>query len=281
MNLKSALGWTAFWVSIALVFAGFVFYFMGAEKALEFLAGYVIEFSLSMDNMFLFLMIFTVFQIAPHNQRRVLNWGIFGAVLMRLCFIVAGLTLIRQFEWMLYVFGGILIVTAAKIIFGKEKPIDFDKNPLLRLVRRVLPITSDYHGDKFFVRIDRVLYATPLFVVIVIIESTDLLFAIDSIPAIFAVTTDLFIVYTSNIMAVLGLRSLYFLLQYAQSAFTYVKQGVGIILFFAGVKMLLAIWHIKLPIWLSLSIITGIMATSIIVSLIVGKYGPKKSLPSE
>lgn len=273
MTFKKALFWTAFWVAVALIFNAGVLYFEGHQKALEFFTGYIIELSLSMDNVFLFLMIFTMFGIKAEYQRRALNYGIIGAIIMRLIFILLGVSIITRFEWVLYIFGGILIITALKIIFGKEEEIHPEDNKLVILFKKFFPVTTELHGNKFFVRLNGVLHATPLFIVVLVLESSDLLFAIDSIPAIFAVTTDPFIIYTSNILAILGLRSLYFFMERIQQAFVFIKQGVGVILFITGVKMLLLIFHIKVPILVALSLIVGVLVISIILSLLVGKRG--------
>ncbi|ADG82337.1 TerC/Alx family metal homeostasis membrane protein [Thermincola potens] len=281
MTFKKALFWTAFWVAVALIFNAGVLYFEGHQKALEFFTGYIIELSLSMDNVFLFLMIFTMFGIKAEYQRRALNYGIIGAIIMRLIFILLGVSIITRFEWVLYIFGGILIITALKIIFGKEEEIHPEDNKLVILFKKFFPVTTELYGDKFFVRLNGILHATPLFIVVLVIESSDLLFAIDSIPAIFAVTTDPFIIYTSNILAILGLRSLYFFMERIQQAFVFIKQGVGVILFITGVKMLLLIFHIKVPILVALSLIVGVLVISIILSLLVGKRGRSRPIVQE
>ncbi|KNZ70827.1 integral membrane protein TerC [Thermincola ferriacetica] len=273
MTFKKALFWTAFWVAVALIFNAGVLYFEGHQKALEFFTGYIIELSLSMDNVFLFLMIFTMFGIKAEYQRRALNYGIIGAIIMRFIFILLGVSIITRFEWVLYIFGGILIITALKIIFGKEEEIHPEDNKLVILFKKFFPVTTELYGNKFFIRLNGILHATPLFIVVLVIESSDLLFAIDSIPAIFAVTTDPFIIYTSNILAILGLRSLYFFIERIQQAFVFIKQGVGVILFITGVKMLLLIFHIKVPILVALSLIVGVLVISIILSLLVSKRG--------
>ena len=274
MSFRKAAYWTAFWVLVASAFAGGVYYSMGQEKALEFFAGYVIELSLSMDNLFLFLMLFSCYGIECQHQRRILNYGIMGAVILRLIFIVLGLAVIERFHWVLYVFGGILIVTAYKMAFGGEADACPQENWALRLFRKFMPVTAENHGEHFFVRIKGILHATPLFVVLLLIESTDILFAVDSIPAVFAITTDPFIVYSSNILAILGLRSMYFFLEEMQRAFVYVKYGVALILAVTGVKMLLIIWGIKVPVPIALGLIVGILVLSIIASLLFGKKEP-------
>lgn len=271
MSLKKAVLWTLFWIGVAMVFNLGVYIFMGPQKALEFFTAYVIEKSLSMDNIFVFLMIFSLFAIKPQYQRRVLNFGIFGAIIFRAIFILLGVSLIKQFEWLLYIFGALLIFTAFKIVFGKEEEIHPEENKLVLLFKRFFPVTNQMHGEKFFVRLNKVLHATPLFITVLVIESSDIMFAVDSIPAIFAITTDPFIVYFSNILAILGLRSLYFVLESVQRAFVYIKQGVGVILFFTGVKMLLLMFHIKIPILVALGLIICVLVISIVASLIHGR----------
>jgi len=271
MPFKKAALWTTFWFLLAMIFAGGVYYYMGQDKAMEFLAGYLIELSLSIDNLFLFLMLFSIYRIDCRYQRRILNWGIAGAVVMRLIFIVLGIAIVQKFHWVLYVFGVILIVTGYKMAFGKETEPCMEDNWAIKLLKKFMPVTCDIYGNRFFTRLGGVLHATPLFVVLLLIESTDLLFAIDSIPAVFAITTDPFIVYSSNILAILGLRSLYFFLERVQRVFVYVKYGVALLLSVTGVKMLLVIWHIKVPVPVALGIIASILAGSIIASILFGK----------
>jgi len=274
MSFKKAAFWTAFWFLVATGFAGGVYYYQGQDKALAFFAGYLIELSLSMDNLFLFLMLFSCYRIECAYQRRILNYGLLGAVVLRLIFIVLGLAIVERFHWVLYIFGGILIVTAYKMAFGKESEPCMEENWAIRLFKKIMPVTCDHHGEKFFVRINGILHATPLFVVLLLIESTDLVFAIDSIPAVFAITTDPFIVYSSNILAIMGLRSLYFFLERMQRAFVYVKYGVALLLAVTGVKMLLTIWGYKVPVPAALGIIAAILIGSIIASLLFGKKEP-------
>ena len=212
MEPKKALKWVIFWISIALAFNAGVYYFLGQQKAIEFLTGYIIEESLSVDNLFVFLVLFKYFKIPFHAQRRVLNWGIIGVIILRGVFILLGSALISTFSFVLFFFGAILIYSGYQMAFGKDKEIHPENNKVLRLFKRFYRTTTDYHGEKFFVKKDGIKYATPLFVCLLVLESTDLVFAIDSIPAIFAITTDPFIVFSSNILAVLGLRSMYFLL---------------------------------------------------------------------
>lgn len=273
MEPKKALKWVIFWISIALAFNAGVYYFLGQQKAIEFLTGYIIEESLSVDNLFVFLVLFKYFKIPFHAQRRVLNWGIIGVIILRGVFILLGSALISTFSFVLFFFGAILIYSGYQMAFGKDKEIHPENNKVLRLFKRFYRTTTDYHGEKFFVKKDGIKYATPLFVCLLVLESTDLVFAIDSIPAIFAITTDPFIVFSSNILAVLGLRSMYFLLSAVADKFEFVKKGVGIILCYVGVKMLIPIvnssWHI--PVYVSLIVILGVLSLSVITSIIINR----------
>lgn len=263
-----------FWILLALCFNAGVYFFMGREKALEFLGGYVLEQSLSIDNLFMFLMVFTSYGIKRHNQRRVLNYGIIGAVLLRLVFILFGVAVVSLFHWVLYIFGVVLIISGMGIIFKDEADTDFKNKTILKVLGKVIPITNRLYGERFFVRKGRTLYATPLFAIIILIESTDIIFAIDSIPAIFSITTDVFIVFTSNIFAILGLRSLYFALGSLQEKFRYVKYGVAMILTFTGLKLIIMIFDINIPVPASLGIIASILLVSIFLSLAAkGKNG--------
>ncbi len=271
MDFKKAFLWTGFWILIALIFNAGVYMFMGRQPALDFLTGYVIELSLSMDNVFVFLMIFSFFGISYHYQKRALTYGIIGAVIMRLIFILLGVSVVKRFEWILYIFGAVLIVTAIKIFVGKEESVHPENNKIVKLFTRFFPVTNSLQGEKFFTRINGVLHATPLFIVVLVIESSDLLFAIDSIPAVFSVTKDPFIIYTSNIMAIMGLRSLYFFIERVQRAFVFLKQGVGVILFVTGLKMLLLYFHIEIPTLWALGIILGVLVISVVASIIFGK----------
>ncbi len=242
-----------------------VFSWLGEGKALEFLTGYLIEKSLSVDNMFVFVMIFSYFGIPPIWQPRVLKWGIIGALLMRMVLIFAGAAVLEAFHWMIYVFGGALIVTGIRMIAQKEMHVTPEKNPAVKLLRRVVPVTSELHDEKFFVRLNGVRYATPLLLTLIVVETTDLIFAVDSIPAIFAITTDTFIVYTSNVFAILGLRALYFLLSGVMRRFTYLKAGLAVVLLFVGAKMVISDFY-KIPIALSLTVVLGILSFAIIAS---------------
>lgn len=244
---------------------------MGQQKALEFLGGYVIELSLSVDNLFLFIIIFASFGIKPEYQRRVLNYGIAGAILLRLLFVALGVTIINMFHWVLYIFGAILIISGVKMMVKHDENINFKESKVIKLLNKIIPVTDNLEGQKFFIKKDNLLYVTPLFAVLILIEFTDIIFAIDSIPAIFSITTDPFIVYTSNIFAILGLRSMYFVLGNLHEKFKYVKYGVALILTFTGIKLSALIFHIKIPIEISLGVILSILILSIIASVIISK----------
>lgn len=274
MSTKKALSWVAFFIVLALCFNAGIYFFMGKEPALEFLGGYVIEQSLSIDNLFLFIMVFSSFGIKPEYQRRVLNYGIFGAIVLRLIFVLLGVTIVNMFHWILYVFGIILIFSGIKMAVKDDEEADMKDSKIMKLLGKIIPVTNELHGDKFFVRINKVLYATPLFAVIFVIEFTDILFAIDSIPAIFSITTNPFIVYTSNLFAILGLRNMYFVLGALQEKFKYVKYGVALILTFTGVKLSILFFHIEIPVELSLLIIFVTLAGSVVASMIFTKDIP-------
>jgi tellurite resistance protein TerC len=268
VSFREAGIWTGVWVTLAFAFAVGIYMFAGQEPALAFATGYLIEETLSVDNIFVMVLIFQYFGVPRKYQHRVLFWGIVGALIMRGIFILLGSVLIHRFHFVIYLFGGLLVVTGAKMAFREEAPFDAETNRLLRWARRFLPMTRQYHGKEFVVREEGRLLATPLFLVLLMVEFTDLLFAIDSIPAIFAVTTDPFLVYTSNIFAILGLRSLYFLLAGIVHKFRFLKYGLSFILVFVGVKMLLSDIQ-KVPIIASLIVIACALAISIIASLIV------------
>jgi tellurite resistance protein TerC len=287
MGVRKALRWLGFWMALALLFCAGIYLFPhifpnvfpnmdGHKKALEFIGGYVIELSLSMDNLFLFLMIFGAFGIPPKYQRRVLNYGIIGAVILRLIFIVLGVTVVNMFHWILYVFGVILIISGIKMFFDKEEEKDFSESKLLKVLGKMIPISDHLEDEKFFTRRNHILYATPLLAILVLIEGSDIVFAIDSIPAIFSITTDPFIVYTSNIFAILGLRSFYFILERLHRAFRFVKYGVAVILMFTGAKLGLLFFKIEIPLVTSLLAIFGILAISVLASLIF-----KEDMPTE
>lgn len=273
MSTKKALMWVAFWIGLALVFNAGVYFFMGQEKALEFLGGFVIEKSLSIDNLFLFIMVFSSFGIKPEYQRRVLNYGIAGALVLRLIFVLLGVTIVNKFHWMLYIFGAILIFSGIKMMFGNEDNNVKDSR-LIKVIGRLIPVSDSLEGDRFFVRKNKVLYATPLLAVLIVIEFTDIIFAVDSIPAIFSITLDPFIVYTSNIFAIMGLRSMYFVLGNLHEKFKYVKYGVALILTFTGLKLALLMFDVQIPVGLSLTVIISILTISIAASVMInGKKG--------
>ncbi|WP_292453428.1 TerC family protein [Methylibium sp.] len=274
VSVKEAGAWVATWVTLALAFGALLWWYLdgslGREianrKALEFLTGYLIEQSLSVDNMFVFVMIFTYFAVPPELQRRVLLYGVLGAIVMRAGMILAGVWLVKEFAWILYVFGAFLVLTGIKMLVFADKQPDLDSNPLLRWLRGHMRITPDFHGQSFFVRQQGLLYATPMFLVLVMIELSDLVFAVDSIPAIFAVTTDPFIVFTSNIFAIMGLRALYFLLADMAGRFHLLKYGLAIVLVFIGGKMLVMPWF-HMPVQWSLAVVGTIIAMSVLLSL--------------
>jgi len=265
VSVKEGLAWTGVWISLALLFNLGVYFWFGTQSALEFLTGYVIEKALSVDNIFVFIVIFSVFAVPAQYQHRVLLWGILGALVLRAVFIVLGAALIHRFHWIMYVFGAFLVYTGIKLLMQSDDEIQPEKNPMFRLFRRFVPAVAEYHGSQFTVVQDGVRYATPLLVVLVAIEATDILFAVDSIPAIFAVTTDPFIVYTSNIFAILGLRALYFALAGMMEKFHYLKVGLALVLSFVGVKMLASSIY-PVPIVISLGVIVTLLAGSVILS---------------
>ena len=266
VSLKEATVWSVVWISLALVFNAGLWFFRGAEPAVQFFTGYLIEKSLSVDNIFVFALIFSYFAVPPAYQHRVLFWGILGALIMRAAFIFAGAALLAQFHWIIYLFGAFLILTGVKMAIFRNAEMDLGKNPVLKLVRRLIPVTPEYRGDRFLVREAGRWVATPLFLVLILLETTDVIFAVDSIPAIFAVTNDPFIVYTSNVFAILGLRSLYFLLGGVMGKFSYLKLGLSGVLVFVGVKMVLVDFY-KIPSPASLAVIATILTVSIVASL--------------
>jgi len=268
VSIKEALLWSAVWITLALAFNTWVYFEMGWLKATEFFTGYVVEKSLSVDNLFIIAVLFTFFGVPAIYQHKILFWGIFGALVMRALMIAAGAALLTNFAWITYVFAGILFFTGIKMLVGTDEAIDFEKNITIRLLRKVMPLTKDFHGDKFFVKQGTKWAATPMFAVLICVEFTDLIFAVDSIPAIFAITQDTFIVYTSNVFAILGLRSLYFALSGILPYFHFLKYGLGVILCFVGAKMALAHTTWKLDSMVSLGVITGILAITILASII-------------
>lgn len=266
IKIREALLLTAFWISLALLFNLGVYWFKGQKAALEFLAGYLLEESLSVDNIFVFLIIFSYFRVPSQYQHKILFWGILGAIVMRLLFIVLGIALIHKFHFIIYLFGALLIYTGIKMARHNEEEIHPENNPVLKLAGRLIPVTGEYEGDKFFVKRAGKLFATPMFVVLLMVETTDVIFAVDSIPAIFGVTLDPFIVYTSNVFAILGLRSLYFALSGIMDRFHFLSYGLSVILCFVGVKMLISgFYHI--PIGVALAFIAGVLIVSVIISL--------------
>ncbi len=274
VSVSEALKMTAVWIGVSLIFCGGIWLYEGDEKAMEFLAGYLIEKSLSMDNLFVFLMLFSFFGVQRKYQHEVLFWGIFGALVLRSIFIFAGTAIINQFEWILGVFGVFLIYTGIKM-FGHQddENVDPSKNIFVKLFKKFFPVTDQMHDDKFFITENGKRLATPLFIALLVIETTDVAFAVDSIPAVFSVSRDPFIVLTSNVFAILGLRALYFALAAVAKYFTYLKYGLGIILSFVGIKMLLeVIWHIEVPTPLSLVFIFGILVLSMGLSYIISKH---------
>lgn len=267
--VKEAVIWSIIWISLAMTFNLFVFFEFGKTQALEFLTGYVIEYSLSVDNIFVFILIFSYFAVKDQYQHKILFWGIIGALVMRGIFIFAGVALITRFHWIVIIFGGFLVFTGIRMLFQKEAEIDPEKNPIVRFFKRFLPVTNTLHGDKLFVRQNHRLYATPLFLVLLIIETSDLIFAVDSIPAILAISQDRFIVYTSNIFAIMGLRSLYFAIAGIMGYFRFLKIGLAFVLTFVGLKMLAAYFYFEIPIVLSLVIIITILIISILASVVI------------
>jgi len=276
VSIKEATTWSIIWVSLAMIFNLGIYFAWGQEKALEFFTGYVIEKSLSVDNLFIFLMIFQYFSTPAEYQHRVLFWGILGALILRAIFIAAGSALLSHFHWMIYVFGGFLVFTGIKMFLQGDEKIEPERNPVVRLFERWVPITREYHGQNFTIRTNGKTRATLLLLVLIVIETTDVIFAVDSIPAIFAVTQDSFIVYTSNIFAILGLRALYFMLAGIMQMFVYLKFGLSLVLCFVGAKMLLADIY-KIPIGASLSVI----GTILLVSVMASWWAQRKSAPAQ
>ena len=276
VSIKEATTWSIIWVSLAMIFNLGIYFAWGQEKALEFFTGYVIEKSLSVDNLFIFLMIFQYFSTPAEYQHRVLFWGILGALILRAIFIAAGSALLSHFHWMIYVFGGFLVFTGIKMFLQGDEKIEPERNPVVRLFERWVPITREYHGQNFTIRTNGKTRTTLLLLVLIVIETTDVIFAVDSIPAIFAVTQDSFIVYTSNIFAILGLRALYFMLAGIMQMFVYLKFGLSLVLCFVGAKMLLADIY-KIPIGASLSVI----GTILLVSVMASWWAQRKSAPAQ
>ncbi len=280
ISVPEAARWTGVVVTMAALFNAWVFHERGSEAGLQFLTGYLIELALSVDNIFVFILVFSYFRVPPQYQHRVLFWGILGALVMRGAMIGAGVVLIREFHWVIYVFGAFLIVTGIRMAKPDDIEVEPEANPLLRLIRRFLPVTPDYEGQRFFVRradgARTRLLATPLFVVLAVVETTDLVFAVDSIPAIFAITTDPFLLFTSNVFAILGLRSMYFLLAGIIDRFRYLKFGVAVVLVFVGTKMLVGIVDVTVPVGVSLGVVAFSLGASVVASLIFPRTTPAR-----
>jgi len=278
VTVKEALGWSIAWVMLALLFSGLLWWYLdhsigrefANQKSLEFLSGYLIEKSLSVDNIFVFLVIFGYFAVPAEMQRRVLLYGVVGAIVMRAVMILLGAWLIAQFSWIMYLFGAFLVVTGIKMLIFADKESDLNDNPLLKFLRKHMRISNEYDGEKFFTMHNGVRYFTPLMLVLILIEVTDLIFAVDSIPAIFAITTDPFIVFTSNMFAIMGLRALYFLLADVADRFHYLKYGLALVLVFVGGKMLLAYWF-HIPVMISLLVVGLILLASVLISLVLSR----------
>ena len=266
VKIKEALLWSTVWISLALIFNYGIYVFLGEEKALEFLTGYLIEKSLSVDNLFVFIMLFTFFDVQPKYQHKVLFWGILGALILRAIFIFSGVALISKFHWIIYIFGAFLVFTGIKMLFHKDEGIVPDRNPLVRLFKKFFPVSEQIYGSKFFVKLNSKTVATPLFIVLLVVEFTDLIFAVDSIPAILAISNDTFIIFTSNVFAILGLRALYFALAGITKYFHYLKYGLSAILVFVGIKMVI-VGYYKIPIVYSLLTILGILLLSVLASV--------------
>ncbi|MDH4069251.1 MAG: TerC family protein [Ignavibacteria bacterium] len=266
IGVKEATIWSIVWVSLALIFNTGILYFAGAEPALQFFTGYLIEKALSVDNIFVFVLIFSYFGVPQHLQHRILFWGVLGALVMRSIFIAAGAALIQQFDWVFYVFGTILVVSGWKMMRSTGVQVHPEKNLFVQLARKLFPVETGYSSPAFFVRRDGRLHVTSMFLVLITVETTDIIFAVDSIPAIFGITSDPFIVFSSNIFAILGLRSLYFLLAGVMSSFFYLGHGLSVVLMFIGVKMLLADF-LHIPVAVSLVVVTGIIGIAVVASL--------------
>ncbi|AQS04403.1 TerC/Alx family metal homeostasis membrane protein [Clostridium beijerinckii] len=261
-----------FWISLSILFNIIIYYTRGETSAIEYFGGYIVEMSLSLDNLFLFLMIFSSFRIQEEYQERILLYGVIGAMVLRLIFILLGVAMVNKFSFILSIFGVLLLLSGAKIFLREDDNIQFHDNLAVKILRRIMPITNVLHGNKFFVRQNKIIYATPLFIVLLIIEFSDIIFAIDSIPAIFSITTDTFIVYTSNIFAILGLRSMYYILEKMNNMFKFMKYGVGCILIFTGIKLVILFWKIEISVTNSVLIILSILLASILISLLLSEF---------
>jgi tellurite resistance protein TerC len=281
VTTRQAAIWTGVWVCLALLFNLVVYHWKGSQSALEYFTGYVIEYSLSVDNLFVFIVLFATFGVKPIHQHRVLFWGILGALILRGLLIASGVALIERFFWVAYIFGAFLVYTGIKIGFKKESDPDPEKNPILRLARKVLPVLKNINNGKFIIKRSGKVFFTPLFLVLIAIETTDLVFALDSVPAIFGITHDPFVIYTSNIFAIMGLRSLYFLLAKAMGKFHFLQHALAVILVFIGVKMIIS-HYVEIPIAISLGVVVGLLAIAVVLSMIrekqlerQAKYGDK------
>jgi len=273
IKMKEALLLSLFWICLALAFNAGVWKFLGHQKALEFLTAYLIEESLSVDNLFVFIMIFAYFQVNPKYQHKILFWGIIGAMVLRLIFIVTGVALLNKFHWIIYIFGGFLILTSIKMAFEQDAKIEPDKNPIIKLVKKMFPVTTDHRLGHFFLKIDGKQYVTILFITLIMIEFTDLVFAVDSIPAVLAISNDPFIVYTSNVFAILGLRSMYFALNSIVGYFRFLKYGLSAILLFVGTKMCISGFY-EIPTFVSLAVLVGILTMAILLSVLIPEKKP-------
>jgi tellurite resistance protein TerC len=278
MPFREALRWSALWVVLAVVFGVVVWLWLGSHTAGEYAAGYLIEWSLSVDNVFVFILIFSHFSVRPEHQHRVLFWGVLGAVVTRLSFILGGSALLHRFDWVIYVFGALLVVTALRFLRERKKERSLDESVVLRLTRRFLPMTDRFDGPHLTARVDGRRLATPLFAVLVLIEATDVVFAVDSIPAVFAVTSDAFVAFTSNAMAILGLRSLYFVMAGAIDRFRYLKPALAAVLGFVGMKMLLS-EVVQIPVWASLAVIVVIIGVAGVASAVAGSRAEARGTP--
>jgi len=279
IGFREAAGWSAMYVSLAAAFAAILFFWQGHQASLEFVTGYVLELSLSVDNLFIFLVIFNYFAVPDEQQHRVLFWGVLGALILRGIFIGAGVGLINRFHWLLFLFGALLVYSGIRVCVMGEQQIDPGSNPVVKALRKFVPVTNEYHGGKFFLRNKQDngrLYATPLLVVLLVIETTDVLFAVDSIPAILAITLKAFIVYTSNVFAILGLRSMYFAVSGLMKIFRFLHYGLAVILIFVGVKMLIED-HVEIPILVTLVVVAAVLAVSIGVSVAYPKKIPEQA----
>jgi len=279
VSFKKSLLWTTVWIGLAMIFNLIVYQWKGPDKAIEFLTGYLIELSLSVDNLFVFILIFGYFHVPTKYQHKILFWGIIGALIFRAIFIFAGVALLNQFHWMIYLFGSILVISGIKMLFQSDKKLEPEKNPILNLFKRFFPVADHNEGSKFFLKQQGKWFATPLFLVLILVETTDIIFAVDSVPAILAITTDTFIVFTSNAFAILGLRSLFFSLAGIIKLFRFLHYGLASILIFIGLKMTLADVY-KIPIMYALIAVLSILVISVIASLLIPANNNKSSTPN-